>query len=595
MTMNRLIQIRLFAIVIAAAACASSLMGAETHGKQLYVVTLDPSTAVAGVQTIASQIAATYGGAVVKEADAPQDAFVIRISAEGARVLARDPRITSVAVSHFRPAPMNATEVVNWAGGVSYSYDGAGNITQIGNDKFLYDDVGRLVRATMNSTQRTYDYDGFGNRKTCSQSGVACPPGFTVNTSENKNRITEAAYDASGNVTGLPSLRHTYTYDAFNMMTRDDFAPMAHEFVYTADDERIGVYDVGNLWRWTVRDATGKVLREFTSGNGPGAVWHWAKDFVWRDGLLLASRQAEPSGTTTYHYHLDHLGTPRRITDDNDLIIGVHDYMAFGPEIPGGTSEPLPAALKYTGHERDTWSEGGLDSLDYMHARYYSPVMGRFLSVDQHASDPGQPQSWNRYIYARNDPINLVDHAGKWASTVFHVHQDAIDTSLAFVAEDRRAILRSAQERVDLDQVNQYKHAMRLPNQSAADAREKAQAFIDKNMERAIELERSGNWAMAMEHLGAAIHTLQDATSPSHRGFQVFDPSWSTTSPQVRKHVMAETSDPGTSFNSGPSLTAVTYAAWVYFANQVGIEVPGNPLGLTVQDPSSHALIEVPE
>jgi uncharacterized protein RhaS with RHS repeats len=54
----------------------------------------------------------------------------------------------------------------------------------------------------------------------------------------------------------------------------------------------------------------------------------------------------------------------------------------------------------------------------YMHARYYSPELGRFLSVDPGGFDPSRPQSWNRYTYASNNPINRVDPDGKedtWA------------------------------------------------------------------------------------------------------------------------------------------------------------------------------------
>jgi RHS repeat-associated protein len=416
MTMNRLIQARLFAIVVAVAAFTSLLIGAETPREGTYVVTLEASAAVDGVQILGAQLAATYGGTLATEAGAPQDAFVLHISAERARVLAKDPRVTSVRSSILHPTIQNAAEVVNWSGGVSYTYDGSGNISQIGTDKFLYDDAGRLVQATTNSVQRNFEYDAFGNRKKCLQSDGDCQVGFTINTSENKNRIDQATYDASGNVKTLPSLRHAYSYDAFNMMTRDDYAPMAREFVYTADDERIAVYNVGTSWRWTLRDTSGKVLREFTSGDGAGATWQWAKDFVWRDNLLLASRQAVPGATTTYHYHLDHLGTPRRITDQDDRIIGVHDYHPFGQEVPGGTSEPLSAALKYTGHERDIWLEGSPDTLDYMHARYYSPVLGRFLSADPALTidrNTSQPQGWNRYSYAVNNPVKLVDRDGK--------------------------------------------------------------------------------------------------------------------------------------------------------------------------------------
>jgi len=48
-----------------------------------------------------------------------------------------------------------------------------------------------------------------------------------------------------------------------------------------------------------------------------------------------------------------------------------------------------------------------------MHARYCSPWAGRFLSTDPVGGTPGLPQSWNRYSYVRNNPLNLVDPTGE--------------------------------------------------------------------------------------------------------------------------------------------------------------------------------------
>lgn len=71
--------------------------------------------------------------------------------------------------------------------------------------------------------------------------------------------------------------------------------------------------------------------------------------------------------------------------------------------------------MKFTGHERDLASPAGTgDDLDYMHARHCSPVTGRFLSLDpQDSAKRSQPQSWNRYAYALNNPIRYVDPDGQ--------------------------------------------------------------------------------------------------------------------------------------------------------------------------------------
>jgi RHS repeat-associated protein len=78
--------------------------------------------------------------------------------------------------------------------------------------------------------------------------------------------------------------------------------------------------------------------------------------------------------------------------------------------MPVGFTYDAPFRVsQFTGKERD--SESGLDEFG---ARYYSSSMGRFMS-----SDPGNagatnddPQSWNAYAYARNNPLSYGDPDG---------------------------------------------------------------------------------------------------------------------------------------------------------------------------------------
>jgi RHS repeat-associated protein len=56
-------------------------------------------------------------------------------------------------------------------------------------------------------------------------------------------------------------------------------------------------------------------------------------------------------------------------------------------------------------------------ALDYMHARYYNPQWGRFLSVDPIVDlklAAPTPQTWNRYAYVRNNPLHFTDPTGKY-------------------------------------------------------------------------------------------------------------------------------------------------------------------------------------
>jgi len=183
-----------------------------------------------------------------------------------------------------------------------------------------------------------------------------------------------------------------------------------------------------------VRDTSARVLREFTSSDGlqgrGTAGWTWTRDDVWRDGLLLATRQPVSGVITTYHYHLDQLGTSRRVTDQSDSVVGYHDYFAFGPEVSGGVTEAVASTLRYTGQERDIWSDdASLDTIDYDHARYYNPALGRFLTVDPLISREvvDQPQGWNRYAYVRNNPMLFTDPTGLYMTceTFMDIHGEA--------------------------------------------------------------------------------------------------------------------------------------------------------------------------
>jgi len=51
-------------------------------------------------------------------------------------------------------------------------------------------------------------------------------------------------------------------------------------------------------------------------------------------------------------------------------------------------------------------------SLYYMKARFYDPVLGRFLSADSIDPDYGYAQSMNRYSYVLNNPLRYTDPTG---------------------------------------------------------------------------------------------------------------------------------------------------------------------------------------
>jgi RHS repeat-associated protein len=118
----------------------------------------------------------------------------------------------------------------------------------------------------------------------------------------------------------------------------------------------------------------------------------------------------------------DHLGTPRVIRDAQGGLVA-HHYTPFGEEYSPANGDGT--RMKFTGHERDAnHPTSTADDLDYMHARFYNPLLGRFLSTDAVVGEARRPQSLNRYGYALNNPLSLVDPDGLQPSHPAQVDPD---------------------------------------------------------------------------------------------------------------------------------------------------------------------------
>jgi len=77
------------------------------------------------------------------------------------------------------------------------------------------------------------------------------------------------------------------------------------------------------------------------------------------------------------------------------------------------TAEPALSAVEgagFTGQRKDSGS-----GLLYYGARWYDPVIGRFISADTIVPQPGNPQSLNRYSYVGNQPVKFSDPTGMFS------------------------------------------------------------------------------------------------------------------------------------------------------------------------------------
>jgi RHS repeat-associated protein len=157
-------------------------------------------------------------------------------------------------------------------------------------------------------------------------------------------------------------------------------------------------------------------------------------------GLTLLATGTLHAADTYRYLHLDAIGNVRVVTDENQAVIERHDYLPFGEECTTGLCASNPGVVggqpkRFTGKERDP--ETGLD---YFGARYYGSKIGRFTTTDPvytWQENLVDPQRWNRYAYARNNPLKYIDPDGR-------VIRVADAGALALIQSTLPANLRSA-------------------------------------------------------------------------------------------------------------------------------------------------------
>src|SRR5437588_2254466 len=112
------------------------------------------------------------------------------------------------------------------------------------------------------------------------------------------------------------------------------------------------------------------------------------------------------SGTIAYYRHTDWLDSSRFASTPSRTKYFDVAYAPYGEDYAdSGTTD-----LDFTGQNQDTVS--GLN--DFMF-REYSPSSSRWIQPDPSglgAVSMSNPQSWNRYAYVGNSPMNMVDPLG---------------------------------------------------------------------------------------------------------------------------------------------------------------------------------------
>lgn len=295
---------------------------------------------------------------------------------------------------------------------VTYTRDLAGRaLTRVvapnaENWTYTYDGLDRLLSAANASTpasSRTFTYDDAGNLLTNSGVGTytypaAGQPRPHAVLSAGGNNYT---YDGVGNM--LTGAGRTLTYDGQNRLVEVVTATATTAYDYGPDGSRI---------KTVVTPTSGPVVTTFLLGstevNGAGTY------------IKVPHPDVRILGATVCYVHRDQLASILFETNAAGAIALRQRFQPYGELVPLAGGGCAPESRGFIGERLDA----GTGLID-LNARWYDPILGRFISADwwdplnEAAALRGapigvlaSPVGTNRYAYSANDPINKADPNG---------------------------------------------------------------------------------------------------------------------------------------------------------------------------------------
>lgn len=201
------------------------------------------------------------------------------------------------------------------------------------------------------------------------------------------------------------------------------------------------------------------------------------------------------------------------MTNTNGDAIKRFDYAPFGEELTVGingrvaphSANQYPTATldgtsqKFTSKERD--AETGLDYMDF---RYFSGAQGRFTSPDSFmaSANVADPQSWNRYVYARNNPLRYNDPLGLYPSPAYNCSE----TQTTCLNDEQRRVLENSNVKVGKDTLSGEKLWNALGQQKNGEALQNAFVNITDKL-ATIQLDGGGT---ALSQVGSLTEVRAD-------------------------------------------------------------------------------------
>jgi RHS repeat-associated protein len=279
------------------------------------------------------------------------------------------------------------------------------NASDTQNCSYGYDDLVRLANVNCPvDWAQTFTYDPFGN--ITKSGGSNWNPGYNLST--NRYTLAGTSYDNNGNL--LNDTFHTYQYDADGNIVAVDVGGTNYTDYLTYDAlgnkvEYKQTYANHNP-TWLAQLVYGVLGRAHAPLGWTVAGGGYSFKIPLVGGAQMGVWNYGGSSTTTVYGHADWQGsirlnsTPSRI-ENSDVA-----FAPFGEVYDSPTTYWYPFAGLASTLTSNLWDAD---------VRSYHAIQGRWITPDPGglaAVDPSNPQSWNRYAYVLNSPLNLIDPLG---------------------------------------------------------------------------------------------------------------------------------------------------------------------------------------
>jgi len=204
------------------------------------------------------------------------------------------------------------------------------------------------------------------------------------------------------------------------------------------------------------------------------------------------------------------------VTNATGGIVEESDFYPFGGERV--ITDSLDNNYKFTGKEREVES-----GLDYFGARHYASTLGRFLQTDPvsaispRAAVVFNPQRWNAYGYAVNNPLIFTDVDGRFSA---QVHTSITQTAATNMGYSQATVKVLVGANLNVDRLtnfsNNKQHGISGFFSKTQEGLNKIHASINASKNEAVDKAVKGDYKGAAKALGEGLHTAQDLAA--HQG-----------------------------------------------------------------------------